>query len=212
VRTIGNNISIPIEPTHTNATVRPRGCPLAGSVRGAGVRRPIGAIREGTGRRGLRTGGTGARSERVKNITPSHTGAASRMKRALTNTNNGRHKRTAGRCAKNRPTHGGSGSSLLRWHYSFSRTRWPLDTAPTRRAGPGFEGNFEAVMRRAGDEAPWKKLTLEVPGLFLGALTCLHARLDFHFWCLVSSRSRRMSSGLDREKRRFLHSSFNSAF
>jgi len=142
VRTIGNNISIPIEPTHTNATVRPRGCPLAGSVRGAGVRRPIGAIREGTGdggyvRRGREGGGggTGARSERVKNITPSHTGAASRMKRALTNTNNGRHKRTAGRCAKNRPTHGDSGSSLLRWHYSFSRTRWLLDTAPAGSSG-----------------------------------------------------------------------------
>lgn len=31
-RTIGNNISIPIEPTHTNATVR-RGCLLGGKGR-----------------------------------------------------------------------------------------------------------------------------------------------------------------------------------
>lgn len=83
-RTIGNNISIPIEPTHTNATVR------------------WGCFRRGKGCRGLldRRGrvwrGTRGRSERVKNITPSHTGATSRMKRTLTNTNNGRHKRTAG--------------------------------------------------------------------------------------------------------------------
>ncbi|KAG7211070.1 hypothetical protein KM043_016431 [Ampulex compressa] len=60
--------------------------------RGAGVRPGGGAQ------------GAQGRSERVKNITSSHTGADSRMKRALTNTNNGRHKRMAGRCAKNRPT------------------------------------------------------------------------------------------------------------
>lgn len=34
-RTIGNNISIPIEPTHTNATVR-RGCLLGGKGRSIG--------------------------------------------------------------------------------------------------------------------------------------------------------------------------------
>lgn len=45
-RTIGNNISIPIEPTHTNATVR-RGCLLGGKGRSIG----------GGGRRGTRAFG-----------------------------------------------------------------------------------------------------------------------------------------------------------
>lgn len=45
-RTIGNNISIPIEPTHTNATVR-RGCLLGGKGRSIG----------GAGRRGTRAFG-----------------------------------------------------------------------------------------------------------------------------------------------------------
>lgn len=96
-RTIGNNISIPIEATHTNAT-------LSWSHFGGKGRRGSRSVTRANseGQRGGRRGGC---SERVKNITPSHTGADSRMKRTLTNTNNGRHKRTASRCAKNRPTH-----------------------------------------------------------------------------------------------------------
>lgn len=72
------------------------------------------------------------------------------MKRALTNTNNGRHKRMAGRCAKNRPTQCDlSGSSLLRRHYSFSRTRWLLDTTAT-----GLSGRFVWRKFRRGHAAP----------------------------------------------------------
>ena len=98
-RTIGNNISIPIEATHTNAT-------LSWSHFGGKGRRGARSVTRANGV-GWKGGGgrRGGCSERVKNITPSHTGADSRMKRTLTNTNNGRHKRTAGRCAKNRPTH-----------------------------------------------------------------------------------------------------------
>lgn len=115
------------------------------------------------GVRDARSAGAGegvrGRSERVKNITPSHTGAASRMKRALTNTNNGRHKRMAGRCAKNRPTQCDlSGSSLLRRHYSFSRTRWLLDTTATGSSG---RVRLKEISTRSCDastseEAPWK--------------------------------------------------------
>lgn len=50
VRTIGNNISIPIEPTHTNATVR-RGCLLGGKGRWGSL------DRRGRARRGTRAFG-----------------------------------------------------------------------------------------------------------------------------------------------------------
>lgn len=81
------------------------------------------------------------------------------MKRALTNTNNGRHKRMAGRCAKNRPTQCDlSGSSLLRRHYSFSRTRWLLDTTATGSSGRVRlkEISTRSCGASASEEAPWK--------------------------------------------------------
>lgn len=141
-------------PSNPRIRMRRFGEGVCSGVRGAGVR-SIG----GGGYEGVR-----GRSERVKNITPSHTGAASRMKRALTNTNNGRHKRMAGRCAKNRPIqYDLSGSSLLRRHYShsFSRTWWLLDTTATgssRRVRPVRlkEISTRSCGASTSEEAPWK--------------------------------------------------------
>lgn len=135
-------------PSNPRIRMRRFGEGACSGVRGAGVR-SIG----GGGHEGVR-----GRSERVKNITPSHTGATSRMKRALTNTNNGRHKRMAGRCAKNRPTQR-PGSSLLRWHYSFSRTRWLLDTTATDSSDRPVrlkEISTRSCGATASEETPWK--------------------------------------------------------
>lgn len=145
-------------PSNPRIRMRRFGEGACSGVRGAGVR-SIG----GGGHEGVR-----GRSERVKNITPSHTSATSRMKRALTNTNNGRHKRMAGRCAKNRPTHSAPAprcfGGIIAFHVPGGSS---IQQRPTRRTG-SFEGNFDAVMRRHDQRgSPVEKLTLVVPGLFL---------------------------------------------
>lgn len=83
---------------------------------------PLLSSRSVTRANGERRRGSGCRggcSERVKNITPSHTSADSRMKRTLTNTNNGRHKRRA-RAVAARKTDLHTTEPMPSWHYSLS--------------------------------------------------------------------------------------------